>query len=758
MHPHVVSCAFSWCCASESERRAGLSVTGWRSRESLSAARRGETDMASVRKSNSVASRDIPFNKLVLSQSNVRRVKAGVSIEQLAERHRPAPLAAEPQRSAGRRCGRPGDRHVRGARRRTPLPRARTAGQAEAHGEDATGPLRRARATAASPRTIPSPRMYERVGLHPLDQFRAFRRCATGAERRGDRRPLLRHAGDRQAAAASGVGLAEAARRLCRGWHDARAAHGLHRHRRPCAAGAGLGGVQQVLQQGAVSDPAACSPKDAVRASDTRAQFVGSKPTKRLAASSLRDLFDARRRRLAAGRRRCSTVWSPRSSRPKPRTIARRRLEVDRRRRRLPLRPHQRLAASSTAKPLDLTRRGAGDPRRAATPRMPARERSMQDADELPERSISGSARSKRRSRRSRTGPPIYDPAEIARAGVFVSIDADGTLAVERGYVRPEDEAPHRSARSRDGARRPTQGPADGPTTDGSVQRTVITIGGAPAEDDEDEDDARQAAAGSARQRADRTSHAGAAGCAWRTIRMSPSRRCCTSSASTRSSTASSGSCLEASVRHVYLPVQAPDLKDSAVGERDRDATGGLEGRPAEGRRPRFGTGSPRSTRPAARRCSRIASRSASTRSTRRPTAMAGRASPRTASSSRLDQADRLARAVGLDMVEADGGRPSTIISAASPRRASSKPCARPRASSRRSSSTISRRARWRRRPNGCSKARAGCPSRCGCVDVDTCGTDAAGEAGAAARIPRNPEDEAAADAEEEQPHIVAAE
>ena len=30
------------------------------------------------------ASRDIPFNKLVLSQANVRRVKAGVSIEELA--------------------------------------------------------------------------------------------------------------------------------------------------------------------------------------------------------------------------------------------------------------------------------------------------------------------------------------------------------------------------------------------------------------------------------------------------------------------------------------------------------------------------------------------------------------------------------------------------------------------------------------------------------------------------------------------------
>src|SRR3981189_1412886 len=30
-------------------------------------------------------SRDIPFNKLVLAQSNVRRTKAGVSIEELAE-------------------------------------------------------------------------------------------------------------------------------------------------------------------------------------------------------------------------------------------------------------------------------------------------------------------------------------------------------------------------------------------------------------------------------------------------------------------------------------------------------------------------------------------------------------------------------------------------------------------------------------------------------------------------------------------------
>jgi ParB family chromosome partitioning protein len=37
--------------------------------------------MAQVQKIVLSSSRDIPFNKLMLSQSNVRRIKAGVSIE-----------------------------------------------------------------------------------------------------------------------------------------------------------------------------------------------------------------------------------------------------------------------------------------------------------------------------------------------------------------------------------------------------------------------------------------------------------------------------------------------------------------------------------------------------------------------------------------------------------------------------------------------------------------------------------------------------
>src|ERR1700745_3116286 len=40
---------------------------------------------SAVQKITLSPSRDIPFNKLRLSQANVRRVKAGVSIEELAE-------------------------------------------------------------------------------------------------------------------------------------------------------------------------------------------------------------------------------------------------------------------------------------------------------------------------------------------------------------------------------------------------------------------------------------------------------------------------------------------------------------------------------------------------------------------------------------------------------------------------------------------------------------------------------------------------
>ena len=36
--------------------------------------------------------------------------------------------------------------------------------------------------------------------------------------------------------------------------------------------------------------------------------------------------------------------------------------------------------------------------------------------------------------------PELFDPAEMAIAGAFVSIDRDGSVRVERGFVKPEDE------------------------------------------------------------------------------------------------------------------------------------------------------------------------------------------------------------------------------------------------------------------------------------------------------------------------------
>jgi ParB family chromosome partitioning protein len=38
--------------------------------------------------------------------------------------------------------------------------------------------------------------------------------------------------------------------------------------------------------------------------------------------------------------------------------------------------------------------------------------------------------------------PPRFEPDEVAIAGAFISIDPQGRLQVERGYVRPEDELP----------------------------------------------------------------------------------------------------------------------------------------------------------------------------------------------------------------------------------------------------------------------------------------------------------------------------
>src|SRR5690606_39044726 len=146
-------------------------------------------------------------------------------------------------------------------------------------------------------------------------------------------------------------------------------------------------------------------------------------------------------------------------------------------------------------------------------------------------------------------------PAEIGRAGVFVGIGHDGRLSVDRGYVRPEDEAPESGD---------TGAGVDGDAVSdpgGTAQRTVITVGGEAESPDEEDDSVKPLPE---RLVTELTAH--------RTLALRDALANNPHVALTAllhklvrdifRHTSSTG-CLEASVRHVFFPVQADDLKDS---------------------------------------------------------------------------------------------------------------------------------------------------------------------------------------------------
>ncbi|MFG1220796.1 DNA-binding protein, partial [Xanthobacter flavus] len=64
------------------------------------------------------------------------------------------------------------------------------------------------------------------------------------------------------------------------------------------------------------------------------------------------------------------------------------------------------------------------------------------DVDELPEEVDARLGALEAMLEAFEARPLAFDPAEVARAGAFVSIAQDGKLRVERGFVRPEDEVP----------------------------------------------------------------------------------------------------------------------------------------------------------------------------------------------------------------------------------------------------------------------------------------------------------------------------
>jgi ParB family chromosome partitioning protein len=112
-----------------------------------------------------------------------------------------------------------------------------------------------------------------------------------------------------------------------------------------------------------------------------------------------------------------------------------------------------------------------------------------EDADELPDDIDQRLGEIEAAMEELDNRPVRYDPAEIAIAGVFATLDANGKLTVERGYVRPEDERP---VELEGDDVQEVGDHATGESRTPAIQRAVITIGGQPApaavEEDDEED------------------------------------------------------------------------------------------------------------------------------------------------------------------------------------------------------------------------------------------------------------------------------
>jgi len=390
-----------------------------------------------VQKITLSASRDIPFNKLVLSQSNVRRIKAGVAIEELAEdiaRHTLLQsLTVRPMLDgdgaetgmfeipAGGRRFRALELLVKQRRlsKTTPIPCViRTEGIAE---EDSLA------------------ENVQRAPLHPLDQFRAFL--------------ALREKGqsEEEIAAAFFVAVAVVKQRLRLAsvspkLLDVYAEDGMtldqlmaftvscdHERQEQ---------VFERLTQSYSKEPYTIRrmlTETAIRAYDKRARFIGLEAYQQAGGTVMRDLFTpdeggwlqdpALLDRLVA-----ETLTHQAEA---IRAEGWRWIEVA---------PEFPYGHSFGLRQV----RGEPEPLSAEEDRARAASQAENDrleaehaqAEELPEDVDRRLGELETALAEFENRPMVFDPEELVRAGAFVSIDPDGGLRVERGYVRPEDELP----------------------------------------------------------------------------------------------------------------------------------------------------------------------------------------------------------------------------------------------------------------------------------------------------------------------------
>jgi ParB family chromosome partitioning protein len=514
---------------------------------------------AAVSKLTLSSSRDIPLNKLILSQSNVRRVKAGVSIEELAEdiARRGCLLQGLNVRPVldadGAETGMfevpAGGRRLKALQLLVKQKRlAKSAPIPCVVRDPATGILAEDDSLAEN---------VQRAALHPLDQFRAFK--------------ALREKGqsEEDIAAAFFVGVNVVKQRLrlaavSETLLDVYAEDGMSLEQLMAFTvttdHARQEQIWEALQRFYSREPYQIRrmlTERTVRASDKRALFVGLDAYEQAGGGLLRDLFQEDDGGWLENVALLDSVVADKLKAEAEKIAAEGwkwvEVNVD-----FPFGHTRRLRELDGAR-ADLTAEEQATIEALKTEQARL-ETDYESADELPDEVDARLGEIETALAAFEERPMSYDPAEVACAGVFVSIGSDGSLSVDRGYVRPEDEPP--ASVEADGKRE------DGDETDDRsepaapvVQRAVITLGGQTESEEEGDDTIKPLPD---RLLSELT--------AYRTLALRDAVAMNLQVAMTALlhklcldtfHHPSAGACLEVSVKQAFFPIQPADLKDS---------------------------------------------------------------------------------------------------------------------------------------------------------------------------------------------------